>query len=284
MIDIDGKTTVLGLIGDPVEHTLSPLIHNAVAEVDGNNTAYLPFHVYGEGLKQAIDGACALGIKGLNVTVPHKKNVMQYLDETDALAEGIGAVNTVVFNDNGSKGYNTDALGFMRELAEAGISVENRKVIVVGAGGAANAVIHALLSANVKEILLFNRSVEKAVSVFGEYEKIKIYPLSGWRDVLVDKYPCIQCTSVGLAPNADLSPIEDAGFFEHVESVVDLIYRPAETKFMRLAREHGAEVHNGLPMLLYQAVESYQLFMNKKVSDEAVDEARKRLAEAVWQK
>ncbi|MCR5527302.1 MAG: shikimate dehydrogenase [Lachnospiraceae bacterium] len=282
MIDIDGKTAVLGLIGNPVEHTLSPLIHNTIAEVDGNNTAYLPFHVYDENVEMAIRGAGALGIKGLNVTVPHKKSVMPFLDDIDELAEKIGAVNTVVFRDGGCKGYNTDALGFIRELKEAGMCVEDRSVVVVGAGGAANAVVHALLSLNVREILLFNRSVEKAEKIFGDFKDVKIYPLEGWKGVLTGKYPCIQCTSVGLAPKVEVSPIEDEEFFEHIESVIDIIYRPAETKFMRLAGEHGAKVFNGLSMLLYQAVESYQLFTGEKVSDDAVKKAGKRLAEAVW--
>ena len=133
---IDGKTLVLGLIGDPVEHTLSPLIHNSFAECLGLDSAYLPFHVAKEGndLEEAVRGAYALGIRGLNVTVPHKTNVMRFLKAADPAAEKIGAVNTLVRAEGGFIGYNTDITGLDRDLAAHGEELKGKNVLLIGAG------------------------------------------------------------------------------------------------------------------------------------------------------
>ncbi len=281
MREVSGKTDILGIIGNPIEHTLSPLIHNTIAEIDGHDTVYIPFHIKNETLEVGVKGAHGLGVRGMNVTVPYKKEVMKVISDIDDMAKAIGAVNTLVYEENGFKGYNTDAYGFSRELKENGIDVDSKDVIIVGAGGATNAVVNALLSMGAAKIYMLNRSTEKAKAAFGSIPEVEVYALSEWDKIAAGKYFCAQCTSVGLAPNDDESPIMDEGFFDLVDSVVDIIYRPAETKFMKLAKEHGARVFNGLDMLLYQAIESYRLFTGHEVSEKAIDEARRRLLKAL---
>lgn len=161
-IVIDGKTGLLGLLGNPVEHSVSPVLHAALAAKRHDNYAYLAFCVEEQRLKAAVEGAYALGVKGLNVTVPYKKDVMQYLCEIDEKARLIGAVNTLVRTERGYKGYNTDMPGLYRAMGYDGVSLEGRNVVVIGAGGVANAVMGMLFEAKVKKILILNRTKEKA--------------------------------------------------------------------------------------------------------------------------
>ncbi len=274
---IDGRTKVIGLIGDPVEHTFSPHIHNTVSACMGRNLVYLPFHVRKEGLEKAIEGAWELGITGLNVTVPHKKEVMKWLCRVSERAVRAGAVNTLVRTKEGYEGYNTDVFGFVEEVKEAGIDVENREAIVVGAGGAASAVVSGLEEMGAERIYVLNRSEEKARRIFDGREGVEVLPLDGWRKLADksrgEKYFCVQCTSVGLYPEASSSPIEDEEFFSLVSECVDLIYNPETTRFMELCRKAGARAFNGAPMLLGQAVESYRLFTGEEITKEAVKAA-----------
>ncbi|MDE6686553.1 MAG: shikimate dehydrogenase, partial [Lachnospiraceae bacterium] len=161
-IVVNGKTGLLGLLGNPVEHSVSPILHAALAAKHNDNYAYLAFRVEEEQLRAAVEGAYALGAKGLNVTVPYKKDVMQYLCEIDEKAEILGAVNTLVRTEHGYKGYNTDMPGLYRAMCYDGVSLEGKNVVVIGAGGVANAVIGMLFEAKVKKILILNRTKERA--------------------------------------------------------------------------------------------------------------------------
>ncbi len=272
MNHIDGNTKILGLIGDPVEHTKSPAIHNLLAEKMGDNVVYVPFHVKAKRLEDAIEGAYALGIEGLNVTVPHKVEVMQYVTELDDAALDIGAVNTLSRTRGGYRGYNTDFSGFMRELDNADIQVNGKNVIMLGAGGASKAVMYALKRLGAKQIHVLNRSVEKAESIFGSTENVTIGGFPDWKKIPDGKYICIQCTSVGLSPDDEACVIEDEEFYDLIESAVDLIYKPRETVFMKKVRAHGGKAYNGLRMLVYQAVSSYEFFMKQEVPEEIIEE------------
>ncbi|MCR5626367.1 MAG: shikimate dehydrogenase [Lachnospiraceae bacterium] len=280
---VNGSTKVLGLIGNPVAHTFSPAIHNTIASVMGINSIYEAFKVE-ESLDKAVTGAYYLGIEGMNVTVPHKKAVMGSLKEASDMALKIGAVNTLKRIDGGYKGFNTDSYGFERELMENGISVTGRDVIMLGAGGAANAVYHTLVKLGADHIYLLNRSVEKAREVFGGFSDVSILTLGDYKSVPDGKYVCVQCTSVGLGKDSDKAAIEDEAFYELIEDGVDLIYNPKETLFMKKVTSHGGRAFNGLDMLLYQAVKSYEIFMDVIVSDEAVSAAREVLKGIVWEK
>lgn len=276
-MEINGKTEVCALIGDPVEHTLSPLIHNTIAETEGIDTVYAAFHVKKGNTEAALKGAHALGIRGFNVTVPHKEAVIPFLSDIDPMAEAIGAVNTLTFNEKGYKGYNTDAVGFVREIRSCGFDIKGEGVVMIGAGGAANAVLNALYFLGAKEVYILNRSAEKAEQKFGEDERNKILSLNDFERIPGDHLFCVQCTSVGLSPDNDRAPIEDKGFYKKIDRAIDIIYRPAETKFMKLVRSEGGRAENGLDMLIYQAVESFKLFHNTEVSERSVDRVREKL-------
>lgn len=272
MKEINGRTKVLGLIGDPVEHTESPSIHNLLAEKLGDNVVYVPFRVDGRHLEEAVEGAYALGLEGLNVTVPHKVEVMQYVTELDDAALDIGAVNTLARIRGGYRGYNTDFSGFIRELDKLDIQVNGKSVIVLGAGGAAKAVVHSLKKLRADHIYILNRSIGKAQKIFAGTDNVTISGFDDWESIPKGKYTCIQCTSVGLSPDDDACVIDDEGFYDLIESAVDLIYKPKETAFMKKVVSHGGRAYNGLRMLVYQAVSSYEFFMRKEVPEEVAEE------------
>lgn len=271
---IDGKTRVCGLIGNPVEHTLSPLIHNTLADRMGHSLVYVPFPVGTGRVADAVAGADALGILGLNVTVPYKSEVTAYLKEIDPLARDIGAVNTLVRTDGGYKGYNTDMEGLYRAMQSEGLTIRGERIILLGAGGAARAVAYLCAVKGADRVYMLNRTLSKAEEVAAEVNgrvgRQVIVPMhTGDYTMIPDgKYLAIQGTSVGLAPNADDVVIADDAFYAKVHTGFDLIYSPWETKFMRLARAGGAKAYNGLKMLLYQGVIAYELWNGVHISDE----------------
>lgn len=278
-MQINGRTRLLGLIGNPVEHTLSPVIHNTISEYmnEGLDTVYVPFHVENDRVDEAIKGAFALNVLGMNVTVPHKQEVMKSLDGIDELAQQIGAVNTLVRTDKGYKGFNTDAEGFIRELDFYQVDVKDRAVVVLGAGGASKAVVCALAQKNPSAIYLLNRSVDKAESIASSvnawkgYELVRPMAMADALAIPEDEYFAIQCTSVGLSPKDDECVIEDVAFFEKVVAGVDIVYKPSCTKFMKLCQSQGKEAYNGLRMLLYQGIAAYEKFCNTVVPPEVCE-------------
>ena len=280
---IDGRTAVCGLIGNPVAHTLSPDIHNELAERMGHDLVYVPFPVDSGRLEAAVKGAYALGIRGLNVTVPYKSEVIPFLCGIDPLAEKIGAVNTLVRTDDGGyKGYNTDMLGLERAFGQAGINIENRDAVILGAGGAARAVAYLCAMRGAAHIYQLNRNYDKAAALADEINTVSgrkcIIPMAlSDNDKLPDKkMTVIQATSVGLSPHDSDVIIPDGGFYERIDTAFDLIYRPAETAFMKLAAKHGARAYNGLRMLVFQGVISYEMWNAAAVGDElAMDICRK---------
>lgn len=286
MMNINGKTKTCGLIGCPVEHTLSPIIHNTLAEHMGHNLVYVPLHVEKEHVEEAIKGAHALSLGGMNVTVPHKSAVIPLLKDIDPLAEKIGAVNTLVPVTGGYKGYNTDITGLQRAMESEGIVIEGRDAILLGAGGASRAVAFMLVNKGAKTVYLLNRSLDKAEAVADEVNRamqcdvVKPMALVDYTKLPTQKYLCVQGTSVGLHPNADAAVIEDAAFYDLIDVGVDLIYKPAETKFMKLCKQAGAKAYNGLKMLLYQGVIAYELWNDVQVDDALTDKIYEMLKEA----
>ena len=270
---MNSKTKLCCLIGNPVEHSISPLIHNFLAEKMDINLVYTAFKVEDELLGQAVRGAKALGVLGMNVTVPHKCNVMEYLDEIDDIAAKIGAVNTVVTTQNGYKGYNTDILGLRRQLVEEGIVIKGREVIIIGAGGASRAITYLCANEGAKKIWLLNRNLPNAQALANEVNQsytdvVCPLTLDEYVKIPKGKYPVIQTTSVGMYPNTDKAAIEDREFYELVEAGVDIIFNPFETKFMKLCKDSNAKAFNGLKMLLYQGVAAFELWNGVKVSEE----------------
>lgn len=273
-MEIDGKTRVCGLIGYPVEHTLSPVIHNTLAELMGHDLVYVPFPVEPGRVQDAVKGADALQILGLNVTVPHKSEVIGCLQEIDLLAKNIGAVNTLVKVPGGYKGYNTDMEGLYRAMECEGIRIENERIILLGAGGAARAVAHLCALKGADKIYMLNRTLDRAELVAREVnlaagrDVVRPMELQEYGQIPDGEYLAIQGTSVGLAPRDDDAVISDKAFYEKVHTGFDLIYNPWETRFMRLVRECGGRAYNGLRMLLYQGVIAYELWNDVHVPEE----------------
>lgn len=284
-MNIDGHTRTCGLIGNPVEHTLSPLIHNTLAEMLSHNLVYVPFHVAKGQVLSALKGAYALNLLGLNVTVPYKSEIMEGLERVDELAEKIGAVNTLVRTEGGFAGYNTDMPGLYRAMASEGIKLEGQDVILLGAGGAARAVAFLCASKNASRVYLLNRSFSKAEAVAGEVNektgKQIICPmaLSDYPRLPDKRFLAIQATSVGLYPDVDRAVIEDEEFYSRIHTGYDLIYKPFDTRFMQLVRKQGGMAFHGLKMLLYQAVIAYELWNGLTVSEEMALEVYQILKE-----
>ena len=281
----DGNTLTCGLIGNPVRHTLSPLIHNSIAAMKGINLVYVPFEVPKGGVKNAVRGANALGIKGLNVTVPYKSDVIDHLVEVDPLAEGIGAVNTLVRTEGGFKGYNTDMSGLYHAMQDEGIVLDGECVVILGAGGVARPVAYLCASKGAGKVYVLNRTYEKAEAVAKEVnsalddslgEKIIPMPLENYKELLEKekRFFAVQCTSVGLFPDVNSAPIEDAEFYKHVYAAIDVVYKPLETKFMKMVKDAGGKVFSGLKMLLYQGIDAFELWFEEegvKISKEDAD-------------
>jgi len=264
---IDGRTAVYGLIGNPVEHTLSPLIHNTLAECMNINMSYVAFPVE-NGLGTAVEGAYNLGIKGMNVTVPYKTEVMQYLSDIDPLAQRIGAVNTLVRDYGGYKGYNTDMPGLSRALRMEGVKIDGGRFILLGAGGAARAVACMLVSEGAREIYVVNRTYEKAAAIAELSDMIVALGTDSIDEIPGDgRYTFIQCTSLGLRAGDGLL-IDDDSFYDMADYGFDLIYNPAVTPFMRKLQEMSVPCSNGLGMLLYQGVIAYEYWNGVSVPDE----------------
>lgn len=276
-MEINGRTRLCGLIGNPVEHSFSPLIHNNMSDLLGINMVYTTFKVEKDDVEAAVKGAHALNVLGMNVTVPHKQAVIPYLDDIDSLAKNIGAVNTLVYTEKGYKGYNTDILGLYRSMVEEGVVLEGENIIILGAGGAARAIAFLCADKGAKKVYLLNRSVEKAKEIAGAVNKEKdrevIVPmaLADYTAIPQDSYLCIQTTSVGLHPNDDDVVIADEAFYHMIHTGYDIIYNPYETKFMKLVKAAGGRAYNGMKMLLYQAVEAYELWNDTKVGKEVCD-------------
>ncbi len=273
MLRIDGYTRLCGLIGNPVEHTVSPVIHNTLAQMEGRNLVYVPFHVEEGQIKKAVEGAYALNILGMNVTVPYKREVINCLDEIDGIAGKIGAVNTLVRTSQGYKGYNTDATGLYRAMCSEGIKIEGEEILVLGAGGAARAAAFLCVLKGALKVYILNRTKERAQMVAEEVngqcktECVEGMGIDGYKNLPEDKkYLAIQATSVGLFPHTQEAVISDKGFYRRVHTGFDLIYRPSCTKFMKLVREAGGRSYHGLKMLLYQGIEAYELWNGISVS------------------
>lgn len=285
--DINGYTRTCGLIGNPVEHTLSPVIHNTLSMVLGENLAYVPFHVENGRLEDAVKGAFALNLLGLNVTVPYKSDVIPYLTDIDPLAENIGAVNTLVRTETGYKGYNTDMHGLYRAMCEDGVKVKGEKVLILGAGGVARAVAMLLLDKRAREAILLNRTVQKAQEVADEVNRIagrkfaKAMPMDAYDTLPAGKrYLAIQATSVGMYPGCDAAVIEDPAFYEKVHTGYDLIFNPPKTRFMELVEAQGGKAYNGAKMLLYQGIIAFELWTGCEIKSWLADKVYERMQEA----
>lgn len=262
---ITGKTNVVGIIGNPIEHSMSPLMHNAAFKYLNMDYVYIPFLVDKNELGNAITGAKSLNIKGLNITIPYKTDVMKHLDSVDTTAELIGAVNTIKFDENHVKGYNTDGIGAVNAIEEIS-SVKNKKIIVLGAGGAARAVSFQILLNGADKLVIANRTPENALDLqknITEKLDADIECISLGKEIgnhLLDADILINTTPIGMYPNIDQEPLIKSNMMHENLIVNDLVYNPLKTKLLSEAQKAGAIPLSGIKMLIYQGMESFRIW------------------------
>jgi shikimate dehydrogenase len=260
---ISGKTRICGVIGDPIEHTLSPIMYNAAFKALKFDFAFLAFKVKAADVEKAVSGMRALGIHGLNVTMPHKSVVINYLDEVDQAAKAIGSVNTILNKDGRLFGFNTDGIGALHALRENGVEPRGKKVLLLGAGGAARAIAYTLAQ-EAEELVILNRTVKQAAELanllkqtFNRKVVADALSIDAIKDNLEDSDVLINATSVGMKPNANKTPVA----FEWLKpdlAVMDIVYNPLETKLAKDAKVAGAKVVSGVEMLIYQGAASFE--------------------------
>ncbi len=280
-MQISGKTKLFGIVGYPVGHSLSPAMHNKAFELLQLDHCYLPLPLEPPDLPKGVAGLRALGFAGFNVTIPHKEAVLQFLDEVDPEAAGMGAVNTVLNRDGRLIGFNTDGRGFLRSVSELwDFTPAGRNIVILGAGGAARAIAAALAAAGAQSVTIANRNPERAKKL---------------AQALGDRFPCrfsgvglevreldlaleqsslvVNTTPVGMYPQVDSEPpINPARLFTH-NFVCDTIFNPWETRLLREAKSKGCTTANGLGMLLHQGTLAFELWTGKPAPVEAMREA-----------
>jgi len=268
---ISGKTKICGVIGYPIEHTMSPVMHNTAFSKLGLDYVYVAFRVKAAELSQAVAGMKALNITGLNVTIPHKVSIIPFLDKLDPLAEKIGAVNTVTNNDGVLTGANTDASGFLQALMDQGVDPAKKRVAILGAGGAARAICFSLAERGA-ELVILNRKLELdwaeklAAEISGAFNKevpalelneANLAATLGKSELLVN------ATSVGMIPNPDQTPVP-ASLLKPGMVVFDAVYNPIQTRLRREAEAIGAKTISGLDMLVWQGALAFEKWTGQK--------------------
>ena len=266
-MNITSKTKTLGIFGYPISHTLSPAMHNAVIKALGLDMVYLPFEVKPSNLKEAINGIKSLGIIGVNITIPHKESVIRFLDDISEEARLVGAVNTIVYKDRKLVGYNTDGSGYMASLKEElGFNPKSKRIIIIGAGGAARGILAALATQKPKSITVANRTLSRAVSLIktfkGKFRDTRFEAIDLDNNMLKMSFNSvdllINTTSVGMKQSKALKiPLET---LPKIAIVSDIIYNPLETLLLKKAKKLGLTTHGGLGMLVHQGARSFKLW------------------------
>lgn len=279
---ITGKTKVTGVIGDPIEHSLSPIMHNAAFNHLNLDYVYVAFHVKKGKAKEATEAMKTFKIKGLNVTIPHKVDIIDYIDRVDETAELIGAVNTLKLEEGEIWGFNTDGLGCIRALEEA-TSLKGKKVLILGAGGASRAVAFQLLSEDIGGLHILNRTPKRAEKIAEDIKaKTGTIIFAGGLEHLKEKIKdadiLIDTTPIGMHPKTDAKPLVTADMMHRNLIVKDLVYNPPKTTLLKEAEKAGAKTISGIKMLVYQGAESFKIWTGKKAP---IDIMEKAILEAI---
>jgi shikimate dehydrogenase len=263
---ITGKTALVGVMGWPVEHSLSPTMHNAAFAALGLDWAYVPLPVQPENIVQALQGLASLNFVGSNVTVPHKQAVMRHMDELSEAAQITGAVNTIHLQEGKFVGANTDPAGFLNSLQEGGCHPKDMRVAVLGAGGAARAVVYALTKVGVDSVIVFNRTAERAAFLVDDLAEVFPGSRLSFQALTSDTLAAldnnidlvVNTTSVGMYPRTVACPWPDDVPVPVNAWFYDLVYNPLETVFLARARAAGARAIDGLGMLVHQGALSFE--------------------------
>lgn len=280
---INGYTKITGIFGDPIGHTLSPAMHNAAFNALGLNAVYIPFHVKsnlpGE-LKAAVESIRALGLLGVNVTIPHKEKVLKYLDEIEPHAMDLGAVNTIVNKDGKLIGYNTDGAGYLLSLRdETGFKAGRKRAVIIGAGGAARSIVYSILAAKPVSVVIANRTLRRAEALARSFARkfdstdIIAAPLD--KDSLFEHFVkadlVVNTTSTGMMGKGELDlPL---GALPARAVVSDIVYRPLRTGLIKNAEKLGLKTHGGLGMLVRQGAIGFELWTGKKAPVKVMEAA-----------
>jgi shikimate dehydrogenase len=304
-LPITGKTQLLGIIGDPVKHSLSPVMHNAALGVMGLDFVYVPFPVQGEHLASALAGFRAIGVQGFNITIPHKQAILPLLDRVTPLAQAIGAVNTVWRSSQGWEGTNTDVQGFISPLLEnrsgeilgetaplSGQTILNEKnilngktALILGCGGAARAVVAGCYQLGLSSIWVVGRSLEKLQHFQDSWQdtelasqvapKLKIAPWSDLPALLPQSSLVVNSTPLGMAPQVEQSPLDTSqvALLPPEAIVYDLIYVPRPTQLLKLANDRGLKTIDGVEMLVQQGAAALEIWTGQSVPVEMMRSA-----------
>lgn len=273
------NTMLIGLLGHPIKQTYSPFIYNMAFDINKLDFIYLPFDVPASNLRNAIKGIVALGLAGFNVTIPHKMNIIQLLNNVSEEAAIVGAVNTVV-NDMGKlSGYNSDVYGVMKSLEKYKNAISGQEITVLGAGGGARAVIYTLIRYfKPARINLVNRTEQKAEGLktyfsekmkFDDFKCYELFP-PNLVEILQNSKLVVNATPVGMFPESDDTIISLEKSFHIDQIVFDLVYNPTRTKFINIASKQGATIINGIPMLVNQASKSFELWTGETMPVESI--------------
>jgi shikimate dehydrogenase len=277
---VSGKTKVVGVIGCPIEHSISPHLHNMISSKLGVDLIYVPFRVEKPELENAVKGLKALNLVGFNVTVPYKKEIMKFIDDNSKEALLMGAVNTIKNIDGRFYGYNTDAEGFSRaykEIVKSGF--RGKRITLLGAGGAARAISVKVAKEGAEKISIINRSIEKAFDIteiinnnFNKIAKAYSNDDSQVNKVFSESDIIINATPIGMYPEIGASPLNKKMKLTKEQIVYDTIYNPVKTKLLQEAQKAGAMAVNGLGMLFYQGVFAYEIWTGIKITEEIIKE------------
>ena len=285
MQPVTGKTKLLGIIGDPVEHSLSPVMHNAAIAKLGLDYLYVPFPVQQENLSDAIAGFTVTGIVGFNITIPHKQAIIPLLTEISDDAVKIGAVNTVWRTESGWKGTNTDVAGFVAPLKTMSRNWTQMTPVLLGNGGAARAVIAGLDNLGCPEIHVIGRNPDKLARFYQSWShapdltaKLKIHNWENLSSLIPATDLLVNTTPVGMSPHTDASPIPEALMQKLKQNAIayDLIYTPNPTRFLKLAKDRGATAIDGLEMLLQQGVAALEIWLQQPVPVDVMRDSLKQ--------
>lgn len=291
MNQITSSTQIIGIIGHPIGHTLSPLMHNKAFSLLNLDYLYVVFPVVPQDLAKAVLALPALKIKGINVTIPYKQDVLQYLDEISSYAKRIGAVNTIVVKNDKLYGFNTDGEGFITSLTEAGFNPAGKKILLLGAGGACRAIALSLAWSKAKKLIIATRKVTKAEDLvratkLEQEVEIECHPLATLpAKIVADADLIVNTTPLGMAPYEDKVPYAAFDILRPDQYVCDLIYNPLETVFLKQAKLKGCKTINGVGMLVHQGAKAFSLWTGKtapveemrQVVLENVDKIRKKI-------
>ncbi len=284
MTIITGKTKLLGIIGDPVEHSLSPVMQNAAIEHLGVDYIYIPFPVKPENLVIALNGFATIGVMGFNATIPHKQAIIPLLSDITTTAKLVGAVNTVWRTETGWKGTNTDVIGFVTPLKALNRDWNTIKPIILGNGGAARAVVVGLAELGCSEIAVVGRNKDKLDQFkqsWDNSELIASITVHSWdelSEMVSESQLIVNTTPIGMFPHTDNSPVDSDLWKKFPKNAIayDLIYNPSPTQFLKDAQQQGLNIIDGLDMLVYQGAAALEIWLQQPVPAEVMSQALKQ--------